>query len=365
MGSVNTSNSGSLVYNNGFSNSNAYRRVILPLGEAAPAIVATYITDGVCPYVKLDTYNEGNAGSVELRPAVISNKAAVAKAMKGTMNSAKKAVNVFGAWAYNCTRSCTAQALDTSIGDLTAKAAEMTQAAATQPDAIVPELEQIIPALQSAQKTVFYVYRTYNLNPDQGVEQVEDRTKTIGPQYDALSKLIDDLSALHQRLTVKIEIEDSNVEDEQPERMFQNDYKASQWFIRKRDAARSANHSGNDAYADLQRTAGMKGIPQQFIAFVQSIDKSLMNDRIRFDFVKEVLGRSNNAGGFIKIQPDRFEDLFRQLYANKAPREVYQAVFGALTKNDGNVPSDLVYAPAVLNAIMNNATYFPIFDSKA
>ncbi|MBS0604166.1 MAG: hypothetical protein JSS60_03900 [Verrucomicrobia bacterium] len=394
-----------------------HNRVFNPLAQSLQSVKESKEYYKASPYVKLRTTHETDPSTVQVSCYLIARNSLFTMPSKFLAETK----HIFGSVVnfaspnrmWNCHNTCTAQTLETAITAFSTRIIEINSEIDGMDDSaslqtLRQELADIQVLLQSSLKTLFYIYRTYNQNPNVGEETEEipvgNEEEVIRPQYQALLSLINrDLSSLLQQIDVKLnphqplaevamdngekEVEilipwkDGAEEDPQVEQeayaaalevmadktlVFKSQMAASKWFCRKLTSCRGSN--GDDAHADLIRGARIaKTVPKPFILFAKTLDAVFNEKMARYDFLSKVYERFNqilmNSGTENEAKkPNNFKMLLSELCEKNAPRHVYQALFKALMNEEGTAPYGLKYEPAVLNAIMNNPDYFPIFD---
>jgi hypothetical protein len=148
---------------------------------------------------------------------------------------------------------------------------------------------------------------------------------------------------------------------------FKTKREASQWLSKKIELCRKPPCTdGSKAYADLLRQIVGGKAPQPWINFGKTLNAQIKDPIASYHFFEtfytrytEVLTKSNLQ---IQIEkPENFKVLLKSLCETKAPQSAYQALFIALLHDNKKIPYDYNSA-YILQAIMNDPRYFPIFD---
>ena len=148
---------------------------------------------------------------------------------------------------------------------------------------------------------------------------------------------------------------------------FRTKREASQWFTKQIQICRkSCRVDGFKVYGDLLQQARAAGAPQPWVNFGKTLNAQIKDPIVRYHFFEEFYRRFTEiltkSGLQIQIEkPENFKALLKSLCEAKAPHSVYQALFLALLHDNGMIPYNYNSA-YILQAIMNNPCYFPIFD---
>ena len=198
-----------------------YDRVFVPLAKEVGIIKASKEAYSCFPFVKLRTVNEGDPKLVQVGFSIVDSsydtrlnsiKTGAAKLCTETRNLCGSTVNLFLTnWMWNCLSTKTALTLDTSTNAFSKRVgevkAEIEQGSSLQElQDLKKEIGDLQATLNSALKTVFYIYRTYNLLPDAKTEGLatSDELQTLRPQYRAISALIGELDSLLETIVIKL-----------------------------------------------------------------------------------------------------------------------------------------------------------------
>ncbi len=396
-----------------------YNQVISPLASKADEITKSETDYQAAPQVKLNTFKEDSSRDVQVQCEVTNASATqkMWKAWRGTQHLIKNLTNDYvSPVAWNTRREMTSLALKTAVTNFTARHQELNQAIDAiemhpqdspfiKTPLIAPytelsaDLDTLIATLQSAQKTFYYVCMTYNVTQNGEESEVPSNqqvlnaeTLAIAERFDDLGTLIVNLRDLKTKVETKIALsqdepqmepaplaKSSSSESEEPlpapaeaqdmtdsALIFKSVALASKWFLRAVDQSRK-DCVPNSHTNLLRQTAIVKGVPQAFKRFAQTLDAKFKSPEALLNFlqvVQENLSQKLAAKG-LQINTSRsqsFQSLLTTLCQNTARREAYQALFEALMNDAGTGPRDLVHAPAILSAIMHDRAYFHMFD---
>ena len=387
-----------------------YHNVFEPLAKEVGIIKASKEAYSCFPFVKMRTVNEGDPKKVQVGFCIVDSSYAnrldtirtgATKFCTETRNYFGTTVNIFATnWMWNCLGVKTALTLETAILAFCQRAGEIKGelelvASPQELQSLKDEITTIKKTLKSALRTVFYIYRTYNLQPDVKEEGLasSDEHQTIRPQYRGMNALIVELDFLIAGIDAKLNplpLEVQGIEKSKPSEIdlmpntalvsseamtnrtlvFKSYDAASAWF--KATLARCRDSqlvNGPDCYSNLMRSAKIAAVvPQPFLAFAKTLDHTFKDKVVHYDTVQEICVRfkaiAEANGRTLKLKPyNNFKGLFKDLCATGVPREVYQDFFRALMNDRGTGPFGLQCEAALLNAVMNSV-YFPMFDTE-
>lgn len=415
------------------SANDVYDRIFVPLSKEVGIIKCSKQAYGCNPFVKLRTVNEGDPKLVQVTCSIVDS--AYTNRYNSLVTTATRSCtelrNVAGSiinfaspnFMWNCLPTKTGQTLDTAVQAFYERIdqlkLEIDQGICSQDlHDLKKEIGQVRATLNFALKTVFYIYRTYNQNPemDGGEELVSsNQQEVLRSQYVAIRNLINqDFASLLQCIDAKlnppqlhVDLEQSIASEfnslsltetchpdvhqetvlcpivaEETQRfaqdvmidkalVFKSSEAASKWFkstlVRSRLASEMV--SGPSCFSNLMHSARIaKTVPQAFVSFGKTLDAVFRDKYAHYNTVQEVCQRFNGilaaSGRPLKLnQHNNFKKLFIELCNLKVSREVYQDFFRALMNAQGTAPFGLQYEAAILNAIMNSE-YFPMFDSE-